>query len=871
MTDAPWNRYASYVKTVQLTNALTSVCDYAFADCNIKEITIPNRVTSIGAGAFQTCASLESVTLGRSVASLGSSVFAGCKALTEIALPEGVTYLPSSAFEGCTSLTNLTFAGELTGIGSRAFADCTALPAFPIPETVSSIGASAFQNCTSLTQVTIPESVTSIGQNAFSGCTGLTDVYFPGSLLQWDTYRTGAPESTVIHVTHIGSGTCGENVEWYLDNDGVLTLTGTGSTAGAVTGIPWRNYKNYIKELRIESGVASLPAQAFSGCTALTSVTYGPGLTGIDAYAFSGCTALTEITLPDHVATLGENAFADCTNITFLSLGSGIVNVPKNAFRNCTALKTVVASAALYNVYDNAFANCPAIADVYYLGTQENWDDIYFASGNDDLLGAALHLHAHSFTETVLAAPTCTEGGEHLLTCAECGLSYEEPVPALGHDYAAAVTEATCTEGGYTTYTCSRCGDSYTADETKPLDHDYGPWTQKTAPTCTQSGLEESKCSRCNTVQTREIAALGHEYVNHEAKDPTCGVPGWEAYVTCTRCDYSTFKEIPATGEHSFGDWQTSAEPTCTEDGVMTRSCAVCTLSETKPIPAPGHDLVHHDAQAATCTEPGWDAYDTCSRCDYTTYEEIPAPGHDLVHHDAQAATCTEPGWDAYDTCSRCDYTTYAEKAALGHAWGSWTKLDNKQHQRTCANDPSHVEKENHAWNKGEITKPATVDEAGEKTFTCTVCGGTKTEEIPKLPAPEVPEINSELAKEKNGGVYAVDGLKASELLALAGKGSSLTKDGAAAKADDPVASGMVLTKADGSKVTVIVIGDNDGDGKITTNDARNALRMSIGLDRPDEWQIKASMIQSTEAVTTADARLILRAAIGLEDSKKWL
>ena len=67
------------------------------------------------------------------------------------------------------------------------------------------------------------------------------------------------------------------------------------------------------------------------------------------------------------------------------------------------------------------------------------------------------------------------------------------------------------------------------------------------------------------------------------------------------------------------------------------------------------------EAQAPTCTEPGWDAYETCSRCNYNTYAEQPALNHALVQHEAQAPTCTEPGWDAYETCSRCNYNTYAE------------------------------------------------------------------------------------------------------------------------------------------------------------------------------------------------------------------
>lgn len=86
-----------------------------------------------------------------------------------------------------------------------------------------------------------------------------------------------------------------------------------------------------------------------------------------------------------------------------------------------------------------------------------------------------------------------------------------------------------------------------------------------------------------------------------------------------------------------------------------------------------GHDLVQHAAKAPTCTEKGWDAYETCSRCDYTTYAELPALKHDLVQHKAKAPTCTEIGWDAYETCSRCDHTTYAELPALNHDYQAVT------------------------------------------------------------------------------------------------------------------------------------------------------------------------------------------------------
>ena len=119
--------------------------------------------------------------------------------------------------------------------------------------------------------------------------------------------------------------------------------------------------------------------------------------------------------------------------------------------------------------------------------------------------------------------------------------------------------------------------------------------------------------------------------------------------------------------EHSFGDWTTIKEATCTEDGSKQRGCSFCSETETEEILA-SHDEIQHNAKSPTCTEIGWNAYVTCLRCDYTTYTETkPALGHDEVKHEAKVANCIQKGWDAYITCSRCNYSTYAEKAALGH------------------------------------------------------------------------------------------------------------------------------------------------------------------------------------------------------------
>ena len=272
--------------------------------------------------------------------------------------------------------------------------------------------------------------------------------------------------------------------------------------------------------------------------------------------------------------------------------------------------------------------------------------------------------------------PTCTEGK----ICEKCGAEYG----ILGHDWGTWTSisnmnmhghrcnrcnryeTAYCTGG---TATCSaeavcvECGGAY--GEKDSNNHDLVQHAAK-APTCTEKGWNAYEtCSRCDYTTYAELPAQ-HDLEQHAAQAPTCTEKGWDAYEACKNCNYTTRKELPA--QHDLEQHAAKAA-TCTEKGWNAyETCSRCNYTTYAELPALNHDLVNHDAQAPTCTEIGWNAYKTCSRCDHTTYAELPALNHDLVNHDAKAPTCTEKGWDAYDTCSRCDYTTYAELPALNHA-----------------------------------------------------------------------------------------------------------------------------------------------------------------------------------------------------------
>ena len=147
----------------------------------------------------------------------------------------------------------------------------------------------------------------------------------------------------------------------------------------------------------------------------------------------------------------------------------------------------------------------------------------------------------------------------------------------------------------------------------------------------------------------------------HKFSQATC-----VAKATCTLCNQEEGEIDP--NNHDLKPHAAKAA-TCTEKGWNEyNTCSRCDHTTYSELPALNHDLVPHAAKSPSCLDIGWNEYDTCSRCSYTTYAELPALNHDLVHHDAKAASCLDIGWNEYDTCSRCDYATYyAELPALGH------------------------------------------------------------------------------------------------------------------------------------------------------------------------------------------------------------
>ena len=285
-----------------------------------------------------------------------------------------------------------------------------------------------------------------------------------------------------------------------------------------------------------------------------------------------------------------------------------------------------------------------------------------------------------------------------------------------------------CTEPGTESYReCSGCGklfdDTGIREITQPVaipatGHNWDSGKVTKQPTETAEGVRTYTCTVCGGTRTETIPKLAHTHkLTAVAKvNATCAADGTEAYWRCSDCgklfsdaqgknEISAPVVIKATG-HSWDVGKVTKSATCTEAGVRTYTCkndAAHTRAET--IPALGHDY-QVVFTAPTCTEKGYTTH-TCSRCGNSYVDSyVNALGHKTELRNAAAPSCTADGYTGDKVCTVCGEVV--EKGTVIPAAG-------------------------HSWDSGKVTKQPTETAEGVKTFTCTVCGETRTEAIPKL------------------------------------------------------------------------------------------------------------------------------------------
>lgn len=275
--------------------------------------------------------------------------------------------------------------------------------------------------------------------------------------------------------------------------------------------------------------------------------------------------------------------------------------------------------------------------------------------------------------------------------------------------------------------------------------HTFGDWQVKKPATCEKTGLKERFCTDtdCNKKEIRKIPALGHDLKETVITEPTCGTAGSKE-VTCSRCDFKDTQEIPATGNHAYGDWVIVKEATCTEEGLRTQTCANCGDVIKEVIPKVDHTWNEGEvSKQPTCTEAGIKTF-TCTVCGDTKTEVITATGHAWSDWEVKIpATCETEGQETR-TCADCNETETRVIKALGHEFVDYTY----NNDATCEKDGTETAKctrcdktdtrvaegtkLGHELKEEILTNP-TCETAGSKKITCTRCDYEEIVEIPAI------------------------------------------------------------------------------------------------------------------------------------------
>lgn len=573
---------------------------------------------------------------------------------------------------------------------------------------VTNVGAYAFKDCRYLTCMFLNDDITTISDHAFYKGEYLSAINMPRKLELIDKYAFYGCDT----LTFVRARNCSRLRR--IEDHAFYSCT-------------------MLAELRLPEGLTYIGPWAFAWDRILgqedTTLGLPSSLQTISTGAFAFVNHHKNLNIPANVTSIGDFAFM-CdyymNNLTF-SPGDKKLTIGKAAFFGDNHMKSVDLSNRVAQIDRCAFAGCEMLEEAYFGDKIDTIEGRAFTS-----LDNAMKIAVEGVLNGILR-PDDTEQNADQAGDISTALNMIAKVTKLKR----AVFK---NDPAKSIYGAADSNRSFPDDCVVYYPQGSYTWLAELKDDGTWQGYKTGLWHGDHIAQFADTVVA-----------PTCTEQGYTHHVcTVKDCTYDAVDDtfVEAAG-HKWA-LTTTLPPTCTEKGTQFYKCSVCGATRTEKIAALGHDLSRCDLKpAATCTQPGR-AVGTCARCGVQIDEVIPAKGHDYSYAETSVApTCTEPG-HYKGTCPTCGKDYDDVVPALGHDWGEWvTSIEPTvstvgYRYHVCNRDGcGYREGEDipklhtHTWDAGVVTQKPTAAEPGVRTYTCTVCGQTRTEAIPATGVPE--------------------------------------------------------------------------------------------------------------------------------------
>lgn len=582
----------------------------------------------------------------------------------------------------------------------------------------------------------------------------------------FNTAYPTSPTDYGIQLNWPVTGVCGDNLTWSLNEEGVLTISGSGDMYDFYSDYPdWNDYAWNIKSVVVEDKVTTIGAYAFYFCTALQSLTV-KGSATIGEAAFIYCSDLKTISIPK-VTSIADFAFGDCVSLQEVHIPSCTEYIGYQVFAACSSLSKITVDAAndSYRAENNVLftkdgtrllAAAVALGTSYTVPETVKQIDPYAFSYNTTLESVTISGKVQMLSDHVFAQ--CT--GLKQVTLPE-GMKL---IGESAFENCASLTTVTLPESLQTIALKAFSG----CTALKELEL---PKYVSSIEECAFDGCENLQTitftgnapaigdnafqfvfarvyypdPACNTSWKAELLLDYGGFLQWNSYDvhnytitvtlPTCEQDGFTTY-TCSGCGHSYTDNYVTSGGHIWDNGTVLVEPGENTPGERLYICTVCEGTKTEVIPPKDHTHEYtSNVVAPTCEEQGYTEH-TCACGESFQDSFVPAPGHSFGQwYETKQPTCTQDGTQQRD-CANCTDYEVAQLPATGHSYTPTvvppTCLDRGYTSYDCHCGDSYLddytEATGHSFTTYVTDGNATCTEDGTKTAVCDhECGAVDT------------------------------------------------------------------------------------------------------------------------------------------------